>query len=509
MIASKSSLARFARKNSRFLYSKFVANLWKSVAISGIVLYLFYIILSNHPCCRSSVLLANFRYRLRTSSSTADPQTNISHLVFGIASSANTWKNKRPYVEAWWQPNKTQGFVFLDRAPADHESQQWPPSSPPFRVSQDTSRYKEYNRHPNRHAIRMARVVLELFREVNKGVRWYVMADDDTVFFVDNLVEVLARYDHNKYFYIGSNSECVASNFDHSFGMAFGGAGYALSYPLAQALVKNLDVCIKRYPALYGSDHIVQSCIADLGVSLTQEKGFHQIDLHGDISGLLSALPQSPSVSLHHLDAVDPIFPFIQSRYASLNHLMEAAKADQSRLLQQTICYHKQNNWSISISWGYSAYIYEKIYPPSILHRPLQTFIPWKKSAKPPFMFNTRPLPSNDPCELAPHVFFFEAIDKTTTKGINQIVTSYVRRSSPRRSVACSSSSNGSHYVDFISKIQVLSPATKHGEVSNKLMIVQVRLRMVSLVVQIFKKKRKAGFTYKNSHFMMVPFFFK
>lgn len=147
---------------------------------------------------------------------------------------------------------------------------------------------------------------------------------------------------------------------------------------------------------------------------------------------------------------------------------MEAAKADQSRLLQQTICYHKQNNWSFSISWGYSAYIYEKIYPPSILHRPLQTFIPWKKSAKPPFMFNTRPLPSNDPCE-APHVFFFEAIDKTTTKGINQIVTSYVRRSSPRsRSVACTSSSSGSHYVDFISEIQVLSPATKHGEVSNK-----------------------------------------
>lgn len=103
------------------------------------------------------------------------------------------------------------------------------------------------------------------------------MADDDTIFFLDNLVEVLGRYDHNKYFYIGSNSECVASNFDHSYGMAFGGAGFALSYPLAQVLVKNLDVCIKTYPTLYGSDHILQSCIADLGVSLTQEKGFHQV----------------------------------------------------------------------------------------------------------------------------------------------------------------------------------------------------------------------------------------
>jgi hypothetical protein len=197
--------------------------------------------------------------------------------VFGIASSAKTWESKKPYIEAWWLPNKTRGFVYLDRAPKETLQIQWPSSSPPFRVSQDTSTYQEYNKHANPHAIRMARIIFELFREENKGVRWYIMADDDTIFFLDNLVEVLGRYDHNKYFYIGSNSECVASNFDHSYGMAFGGAGFALSYPLAQVLVKNLDVCIKTYPTLYGSDHILQSCIADLGVSLTQEKGFHQV----------------------------------------------------------------------------------------------------------------------------------------------------------------------------------------------------------------------------------------
>lgn len=125
------------------------------------------------------------------------------------------------------------------------------------------------------HAIRMARVILETFREGDKDVRWYVMADDDTVLFLDNLVEVLSKYDHEKYFYIGHNSESVASNWAHSFQMAFGGAGYALSYPLAEILAKHLDDCIKRYPYLYGSDHILQSCIIDLGVTLTQEKGFH------------------------------------------------------------------------------------------------------------------------------------------------------------------------------------------------------------------------------------------
>ncbi|GLT55369.1 hypothetical protein SLA2020_284980 [Shorea laevis] len=235
VIASKSGVMQ---QRLTFLWSKFVESLCKSLAISGVVLYLFYIILSklsNHPCCRSSALLANLRYTSWSSSSSSsssivDSPTNISHLVFGIASSAKTWER------------------------------------------------------------------------------------------------------------------------------------FALSYPLAQVLVKNLDVCIKTYPTLYGSDHILQSCIADLGVSLTQEKGFHQIDLHSDISGLLSALPQSPSVSLHHLDVVDPIFPSITNRQVSLNHLMEAAKADQSRILQQTICYHKQSNWSFSISWGYSAHIYEKFF---------------------------------------------------------------------------------------------------------------------------------------------------
>lgn len=273
VIASKS---RLMKQKATFLSSEIMVSLFKSLAISGIVLYFIYIALFNHPCCQSSALLANFRYKL-SSSSIADSPTNISHLVFGIASSANTWKNKRAYIESWWQANTTQGFIFLDRAPK--ESLQWPSTIPPFRVSEDTSRYKEYNKHPNPNAIRMARIILETFREENKGVRWYIMADDDTIFFLDNLVEVLAKYDHSKYFYIGSNSECVASNFDHSFGMAFGGAGFALSYPLVEALVKNLDVCIKTYPTLYGSDHILQSCIADLGVSLTQEKGFHQVML--------------------------------------------------------------------------------------------------------------------------------------------------------------------------------------------------------------------------------------
>ncbi|KAL9238747.1 hypothetical protein vseg_013128 [Gypsophila vaccaria] len=312
----------------------------------------------------------------------------------------------------------------------------------------------------------MVRVIVETFREVNKGVRWYVMVDDDTILFVSNLVEVLRRYDHRKYVYVGENSEAVQSNVDNSFEMAFGGAGYAISYPLAEALVKNMDVCIKRYPFVYGSDHLMQSCVSDLGVSLTHHKGFHQIDLRRDLSGFLSSHPQAPILSLHHPDAVDPIFPNME-RSEALDHLMNASKVDQSRLLQQTICYEKSKNWSISISWGYSAHIYEQIIPPSVLQKPLETFIPWRLPSRTPYMFNTRWL-SKNPCEM-PHVFYLDTVKNET----DHVVSSYTRRTI-RDMPPCSlpstpsPSPSGGDYLDDvvpsdIAKVIVFSPPTKYS----------------------------------------------
>ncbi|KAL6966533.1 hypothetical protein U1Q18_032312 [Sarracenia purpurea var. burkii] len=143
-------------------------------------------------------------------------------------------------------------------------------------------------------------------------------------------------------------------------------------------------------------------------------------------------------------------------RHKSLNHLIKVAEFDQSRLLQQTICHHSPTNWSFSISWGYSAHLYEKIYPPAILKRPLETFRPWKKNARWPFyMFNTR-VPVNDPCE-APHVFFFSSAEKAFGKN-QTVMTSYVR-AWPRGLPACSWS--GNHSGDHISKILVFSSEAK------------------------------------------------
>ncbi|PON89146.1 hypothetical protein TorRG33x02_150090 [Trema orientale] len=434
--------------------------LWKSLAISGLFLFFFYIVLfDTHHHYQPSDLLETFKQKwpsstlLANTSSTSPTPTNISHLVFGIVGSMNTWKHKRFYSQAWWRPNITRGYLFLDRAPTN-EFLPWSSSSPPFRVNENITTKRLYPKFLSPTQVRIVRTILETFREGDEDVRWYVMADDDTVFVVDNLVEVLKKYDHTKYHYIGTSSECVKSNFDFSFEMAFGGAGYALSYPLAALVASKLDGCLERYPNLWVSDFTLYSCLADLGVALTRNNGFHQIDLHGDISGLLSAHPQSPFLSLHHIDTVDPIFPKM-TRADSINHLMKAAKADHSRVLQQTICHHRPTNWSFSVSWGYSAHIYEAILPRSILRRPLETFRAWQRSARPPFyMFNTR-WPTKNPCE-APHVFFFDSMQEDADDEGKRVVTNYVRASS-RGLPACSPS--GNHSADHIDRIRVFSPA--------------------------------------------------
>ncbi|KAF5821575.1 hypothetical protein HanRHA438_Chr01g0016011 [Helianthus annuus] len=374
--------------------------------------------------------------------------TNISHIVFSISGAVKTWHARKHYVESWWRPNGTRGFLFFDQAPIQHLP--WPPTSPRVYVSNETMSQKGVP-----YTIRIARIIKETFNAENKGVRWYVMGDDDTIFFLDNLVDVLNKYDHNGYYYVGMNSESVISNSLFSFVMGFGGAGLVFSYPLANILAKNLDVCLERYKNFHGGDHILQSCVADLGVSLTQVKGFHQIDLHEDISGLLSAHPQTPLVSLHHLDMVEPIFPTMD-RPRSLDHLMKSAKADQSRLLQQSICYNHPKNWSFSLSWGYSVHIYEKVLAPSLLQVPIQTFAEWRKGAKPAFMMNTRGLSKNR-CDI-PHYFYLDSVEEYPGGGERQeVVTSYVRRF-PRLPPCLMS---GSRSANVVEKILVISPVTR------------------------------------------------
>uniref|UniRef100_A0A5B7B4N6 Uncharacterized protein n=1 Tax=Davidia involucrata TaxID=16924 RepID=A0A5B7B4N6_DAVIN len=342
--------------------------------------------------------------------------TNISHIVFGIGGSMKTWKDRRRYSELWWQPNVTRGYVWLDEKPDTDAS--WPENSPPYRVSEDWTRFKYST---SRSAVRIARIVLESFRLGLPNVRWFVMGDDDTVFFTENFVSVLAKYDHHMMYYIGGNSESVEQDVMHSYGMAFGGGGIAISYTLAAELVKLLDGCLDRYYTFYGSDQRIWACVSEIGISLTKERGFHQIDIRGDPYGLLAAHPVAPLVSLHHLGYVKPLFPN-QNQLDSLRTLIQAYRVDPARTMQQSFCYHPKHKWSVSISWGYTAQIYPWLLTAKDLETPLRTFQTWRSWKDGPFTFNTRPMKS-DPCEQ-PVMYF---LDRVKEVGEGETLTGYRR----------------------------------------------------------------------------------
>ncbi|PON68058.1 hypothetical protein PanWU01x14_098620 [Parasponia andersonii] len=351
-------------------------------------------------------------------------KTNISHIVFGIAASAKLWNQRKNYIKLWWKPDRMKGVVWLDRAvstdPRDERV------LPPLMISGNTSRFKYKNPKGLRSAIRISRIISETLRmrrnTEEEGVRWFVMGDDDTVFVAENLVRVLGKYDHEQFYYIGSSSESHLQNIHFSYSMAYGGGGFAISYPLAKQLEKMQDRCIQRYPGLYGSDDRIQACMAELGVPLTREQGFHQFDVYGSLFGLLTAHPIAPLVSLHHLDVVQPIFPDT-NRVKALERLKGPMELDSAGLMQQSICYDKSRSWTISISWGYAVQIFRGIFSVRDMEMPARTFLNWYQRADyTGYAFNTRPF-SRNTCQKP---FAYYLSKATYDSNTNRTTTEYV-----------------------------------------------------------------------------------
>lgn len=361
-------------------------------------------------------------------------QLGLEHIVFGIAGSAKLWDQRKNYIKLWWRPKEMRGVVWVDSRVKTRPEE----DLPAVNVSEDTTRFAYSNRQGHRSAIRISRIVSETFRTVagrrsssgEEEIRWFVMGDDDTVFVTDNLVRVLSKYDYREYYYVGGLSESHMQNIYFSYSMAFGGGGFAISYPLAKAVERMQDRCIQRYPGLFASDDRMQACMAELGVPLTRELGFHQYDVYGNLFGLLAAHPVAPLVSLHHLDVVEPIFPNV-TQVEALQRLQIPMKLDPAGLIQQSICYDSEKKWTVSVSWGFAVQVIRGVLSPREIEMPSRTFLNWYKRADyMAYAFNTRPVARN-PCQK-PFVFYMSKarLDSST----NQTVSNYDRHRVPHPS---------------------------------------------------------------------------
>ncbi|KAL9667887.1 hypothetical protein QQ045_002256 [Rhodiola kirilowii] len=112
-----------------------------------------------------------------TSYSIGDVHSPTTIIVFGIASSMNSWPHRRHQVLRWWKPNQTRGCIFLDQYESLTESN--PETSPPICISSDTSNFRYTFRNGIRSAIRVARVISETISLNHSDVRWFVFGDDD------------------------------------------------------------------------------------------------------------------------------------------------------------------------------------------------------------------------------------------------------------------------------------------------------------------------------------------
>ncbi|XP_044401077.1 uncharacterized protein [Triticum aestivum] len=371
------------------------------------------------------------------SSGDAASPLSLAHIVFGIAGSAHLWPRRREYVRLWWDPASMRGHVWLDAsAPgAPGPSAAGEDSLPPIRVSEDTSRFRYTNPTGHPSGLRIARIAAEAVRLVGGGgARWVVLVDDDTVLSPDNLVAVLGKYDWREMVYVGAPSESHSANTYFSHGMAFGGGGVALSFPLAAALARTLDVCIERYPRLYGSDDRLHACITELGVPLSREHGFHQWDIRGNAHGILAAHPIAPFISIHHVEFVDPIYPGLNS-LESLELFTKAMKIEPMSFLQRSVCYDKRQKLTLAISLGYVVQVYPSVLLPPELERSERTYTAFNRmSQRTEFDFDTKEI-QKSMCKR-PVLFFLKDVwkDGNITRG------SYIRsseRDDLKRKVFC------------------------------------------------------------------------
>jgi len=145
-----------------------------------------------------------------------------------------------------------------------------------------------------------------------------------------------------------------------------------------------------------------------------------QVDVRGNIFGLLAAHPLTPLVSLPHLGKVNPIFPNM-APVAALQHLFEAVRLDSERMLQQAVCYDRWFSWTISVSWGYAVQVFDRhvLLPDAI--RVQDTFSPWNRGGASNYVLTLSP-GHPDPCRR-PVIFF---LDEARAKGTT-ITTSYGR----------------------------------------------------------------------------------
>ena len=99
---------------------------------------------------------------------------------------------------------------------------------------------------------------------------WYIMIDDDTYMFMENLVEALKNYDPDKDYYFGS-STVVKGCSEEPINFAYGGAGIVLSRSAMKKIIDGFDGCMSTTLSCQWGDARLGLCLFEHGVIMSNE----------------------------------------------------------------------------------------------------------------------------------------------------------------------------------------------------------------------------------------------
>lgn len=135
-----------------------------------------------------------------------------------------------------------------------------------------------------------------------------------------------------------------------------------------------------------------------------------QWDIKGDAHGILSSHPIAPFVSIHHVEAVNPLYPGL-STLDSLKLFTKAMGLDPRSVLQRSICYDHTHRLTFSISVGYVVQVFPNILLPRDLERAELSFSAWNGISRPNEFDLDIKLPISSLCKK-PILFFLKEVGR-------------------------------------------------------------------------------------------------
>jgi hypothetical protein len=251
--------------------------------------------------------------------------------------------------------------------------------------------------------------------------QWFAIADDDTVWFIDNLLHTLQQYNSSNLIYLGGMSDRGRQNKLHGDFFAYGGGGILLSRPLAFLFTKHTQTC-KKMVGNFGGDGRIGKCIADvMNVSLTNSIYFHQNDLEGDLTGFMESGIDG-LISLHHMFSIWKPFPAWHSDQANetMNLMSLAYTTFKRHFLKRFMYVIHESNKTLLLTIGYSFSLFNRTLPLQDLDRVEDTGCCADIVAK-----QTRPK------EINKTTWYFRHLTTETYKGLTRYKMTYENKKDP------------------------------------------------------------------------------